>query len=62
MDAICFDAEVQGVRTLTDGGLRVTFDLPESAIEQVKRLMECKRDGVALRVAVVNSDGKQDTD
>lgn len=57
MDAIYFNAEVQSVKTLVDGGLRVTFDLPEDAIEQVKRLMECKRDGTALRVAVAAQDG-----
>lgn len=55
---IVFDGVVQSVRTLVDGGLRVTFDLPEDAIEQVKLLMECKRDGTALRVAVAVNDGK----
>lgn len=51
MDAITFDAVVNKVATLTDGGLRITLDLPETAIAEAARLMECKRGGVVLRVA-----------
>lgn len=58
MDAILFIAEVQSVKTLVDGGLRVTFDLPESAIAEVAKLMECKREGWVLRVGAVREDGK----
>lgn len=47
---VAFTAEVYKVQTLVDGGLRVTFDLPETAIAEAALLMECKRDGVALRV------------
>jgi len=35
-----------------DGGLRVVFDLPETAIAQVGQLMECKRKGIVLKVKV----------
>lgn len=51
MDAIIFDAQVQAVKTLVDGGLRVTLDLPETAIDEVAQLMRLKRDGAALRIA-----------
>jgi hypothetical protein len=51
--AIIFDAQVAKVGTLADGGLRIVFDLPETAIKQAGELMELKRDGVPVRVAVV---------
>lgn len=53
---IQFVAAVAQIRTMADGGLRVAFDLPETAIGQVAELMECKRQGVVLSV-VVTRDG-----
>lgn len=53
MEAIYFNAEVQAVKTLADGGLRVTFDLPEHAIDSAAELMRLKRDSKPLRVACV---------
>ncbi len=50
MEPIRFVAIVQKVQTLADGGLRVTLDLPESAIMQAAELMVCKREAVVLRV------------
>ena len=47
-----FPAEVNKVQTLADGGIRVTLDLPESAIQQAAMLMECKREGIALLVII----------
>lgn len=61
MEAICFDAVVYKVATLTDGGIRITLDLSENAIPQAAQLMECKRNETALRVAMVRQDGEQDT-
>ena len=49
---IVFQATVAKVQTMVDGGLRVVFDLPETAIAQVGQLMECKRKGVVLKVKV----------
>lgn len=47
---IRFTASVYKVQTLaTDSGVRVTLDLPESAIPQMAMLAECKRDGVPLK-------------
>jgi hypothetical protein len=48
-----FDATVAKVTTLVDGGLRVTLDLPESAIPAAGKLMEFKRESIALKVTVV---------
>ena len=49
---IIFDAIVARVQTLADGGIRITLDLPETAIAQAAALMECKRQEVPLRVTV----------
>ncbi len=62
IEPIIFDAVVQSVKTLVDGGLRVTLDLPETAIAQAAQLMECKRNEIALRVAIARQDGEQDND
>lgn len=51
-----FNAEVSKVQTLADGGLRFIFDVPETAIDAARWLMECKRDGVPLRVAVAKDE------
>lgn len=51
MDNITFDAVVSKVATMTDGGIRVTLDLPETAIQSAAWLMECKRVEMPLRVA-----------
>ena len=50
---IRFRAGVYKVQTLIDGGLRVTLDLPETAICEATKLMECKRGGAVLEVAAV---------
>ena len=50
MTEIAFVAQVAKVQILADGGLRVTLDLPESAILPVAELMVCKRDGQVLDV------------
>ena len=51
-DPITFYASVQKVQTLADGGLRFTFDAPESAIMPAAELMACKRMGVVVDVVV----------
>lgn len=44
-----FPAIVYKVQTIaTDNGIRLTLDLPESAIPQMAMLAECKRDGIPL--------------
>ena len=47
-----FSSVVYKVQTLVDGGLRVTLDLPETAIDAAAWLMECKRQSIPLKVSV----------
>ena len=49
-EPVTFEAAVSKVTTLADGGIRITFDLPEDAIIAAALLMECKREGVVLQV------------
>lgn len=61
-DPITFFASVQKVQTLADGGLRFTFDAPESAIMPAAELMACKRMGVVLDIVATvreNDDNGQ---
>ena len=59
MEPIRFDAEVYKVQTLVDGGVRVTLNLPETAIAQMAQLAECQRFGVAIRIkATVIENGR----
>ena len=55
---IIFVASVASIKTLVDGGIRVTFDLPEDAITQAAALMACRRDGIPLKVEVM-ADGDE---
>jgi len=50
LEAIAFPAAVYNVKTLTDGGVRVTLDLPETAIMEMAMLAECQRAGIYLNV------------
>jgi hypothetical protein len=52
---IKFQATVARVQTLADGGLRVTLDLPETAVMEAAQLMECKRFGVVLDILAKKS-------
>jgi len=58
-DAIRFQAQVQKVQTLADGGIRLTFDLAETAIETATAMMEAKQRGALLEVAAVPIDVKE---
>ena len=49
-DTVKFQAVVQKVQTLADGGLRFTFDAPEDAGMTAAQLIECHRLGVVLMV------------
>ena len=60
VDAIEFPAIVQKVQTLADGGIRATFDMPETCVMQAAELMACKRVEVALMVSVT-ADKQENT-
>jgi hypothetical protein len=49
---IIFQASVNQVRTLADGGIRLVLDLPEDSVRQAAMLMECKREGIYLKVQI----------
>jgi len=57
-DALTFDAVVAKVQTLVDNGIRVTLDLPDTAIEAAAVLMGVKREGLAIKVSVTIDKGK----
>ena len=48
-------AMVYQVKTLVDGGIRITFDLPETAVRQAAMLMERQRDKAIVRVCIVEA-------
>lgn len=52
-DLIKFVAIVEKIQTLKDGGLRLTLDLSEDSIEQVKALLDVKRLGYILECIFV---------
>lgn len=54
---IVFSATVASVKTLVDGGLRITLDLPEDAISAAAALMACKREAIPLTVEVKADTG-----
>ena len=63
-EAITFNCIVYKVQTLVDHGVRVSLDLPESAIMQASMFMECKRMGVVLTVSaipIVQNENMADT-
>lgn len=55
-EKITFDATVYKVQTLADMGIRITLDLPETAIPQAAMLMETKRQGIPLIIEVKAGD------
>ena len=57
---ISFWAEIAKVQTLADGGIRLTLDLPETAVEQAAMLMECKRQGIILQFVAQETGSEQD--
>jgi len=54
-----FAGVVSKVQTLSDGGLRFTFDVDETHSAEAAALMECKRIGVVLRVVCTEDDGQR---
>lgn len=58
MASVEFTAVVSKVQTLSDGGLRFTFDVDETHSVQAAELMECKRLGAELHVVVTENDGQ----
>ena len=51
--AIMFSAQVAKIATLADGGIRITLDLPETAIDTATKLMQVRQACALLEVAAV---------
>jgi len=60
-DAIRFQAQIVKVQTLADGGIRLTFDLAETAIETATAMMQAKQAGAMLELAAVPIDAMKAT-
>ena len=50
VNLISFKAVVYKVSTLADNGIRLTLDLPETAIMQMAQMAECQRAGAVLNI------------
>ena len=55
-EAIRFAATIYKVQTLVDGGIRITLDLPETAIQEATAIMQARQAGALLEVAAVAID------
>ena len=49
-EPIKFKAEVAKVQTTTDGGIRLTLDLPEDGRKVMADLADCQQNGVYLTI------------
>jgi hypothetical protein len=58
LDQASFWATVQKVTTLSDGGIRLTLDLPEDSVYTAAWFMEMKRRGIVLDVKAVVRRGE----
>ena len=58
MSEIKFQAEVAKVQTLVDGGVRLTLDLAESAVELMGILARCQQHGIVLEVIAKQWQGE----
>jgi len=56
MNSLTFSASVYKVQTLADGGIRVTFDLPETEITAMAQLAACQVDKIYLNITCTAVD------
>ena len=54
--AIKFVAEDKKVQTTTDGGIRLTLDLPEDGREVMADLANCQQNGVYLTIEAIKTE------
>lgn len=50
---IRFQAQIAGVKTLADGGIRITLDLKETDISTASEMMKARQSGLILEVAAI---------
>ena len=58
-EAIQFVAAVNKVQTLTDGGIRVILDLPETEITAMAQLAACQVDKIYLNILCTEAGSKR---
>lgn len=58
-EAIQFSAQVAKVTTLADGGIRITLDLPETAIDTATKMMQVRQAGAILEIAAIPLKAKR---
>ena len=51
MGAVAFLAVLNSVKTMVDGGIRITFDIPDGDSETVKKLLDSRQKN--LHVAII---------
>ena len=56
METITAIASVNKVQTLADGGIRWTFDLPETAVMQSAMLMAMRQAGAAVQLEIKQTE------
>lgn len=61
-ETITVVASIAKVQTLADNGLRVSIDLPETAIYAAAWLMTCKAAGVAIDLTLAQHERKGKTE
>ena len=52
-DVIKFTAQVSKVATLADGGIRLTLDLSETAIDIAAKMMQVRQAGAVIEIAAI---------
>jgi len=60
-ETVTFQAAIARVQTLADLGLRVTLDLPETAVMEAGLLMAIRGSGVTVRVTVEPIERRNNT-
>lgn len=61
-DKIQVVGQVYKVQTLVDGGIRITIDLPETAVNVMAQLAKYQINGVAVKISIGTVKNGQETD
>ena len=60
-DKISVVGQVYKVQTLVDGGIRVTIDLPETAVNVMAQLAKYQINGMAIRLLIEPDSRSENT-
>lgn len=59
METVEIQCTVASVKTLADGGIRISIDIGENNIEPAAKLMACKQAGVVLQANLTPIEVKE---